>query len=211
MPELPRARAPAPGEVVVALRTDGRRVPAVTQVRTTLLASSVRVLRGQGLLDPYLALLPPDLHDPILSAVAGSWVPVSVAMAHYAAADGLGLSTQDQFENGRRVADQIQNTMLGTVARAAKGAGITPWTGLEYFQRLWDRMLVGGSGAVYRLGPKEARVECHGVPLVEYAYFRNAWRGMFAGSGALFCSKMFVTELPRGTREGPFALRLAWA
>src|SRR5947207_2767116 len=109
MPEAMRARAP--GEVVVALRTDGRRVPAVTQVRSTLLASSVRVLRAQGHMDRYLALLPADLHDPVLSAVAGSWMPVSVAMAHYGAADMLGLSPHDQFENGRRVADQIQNTM----------------------------------------------------------------------------------------------------
>jgi hypothetical protein len=203
-------RARSVGEVVVALRTEGHRVPVVTQVRSTLLASSVRVLRAQGLLDRYLALLPSALHDPVLSAVAGSWMPLSIAMAHYGAADSLGLSTQEQFENGRRVADQIQNTMLGTVARAAKGAGVTPWVGLEYFQRLWDRIMVGGSGAVYRLGPKEARVECHGVPLVEYAYFRNAWRGMFAGSGALFCSRMFVTELPR-LRDAPFVLRVAWA
>jgi hypothetical protein len=132
-------------------------------------------------------------------------------MAHYAAADALGLSVQEQFDNGREVAERIQNSMLGTLVRAARGAGLTPWTGLDQFQRLWDRLLRGGAGAVYRLGPKEARVEAHGVPLIQFAYFRNAWRGMFAGSGALFCNRIFVTEIAGYLRERVFAVRLAWA
>jgi hypothetical protein len=190
-----------------------RRSPLVpvTHVRSTLLASSLQTLRSGGSLDAYLALLPTVHHTTVLEAVVGSWIPLSVAMAHYTAANSLGLSMPEQFENGRVVAERIQNSLLGTLVRAAKGAGVTPWTGLAQFQRLWDRLLQGGSGAVYQLGPKEARVEAHGVALVAIPYFRNAWRGMLAGSGALFCSRIFVTELVQHTSKDSFAMRVAWA
>jgi hypothetical protein len=163
--------------------------------------------------DAYLGKLPGDMHAPVLEAVAGSWIPLSVGIAHYAAADSLGLSSLEQFNNGREVAERVQNSMLGTLVRAAKAIGVTPWTGLEQFQRLWDRLLLGGAGAVYRLGPKEARVEAHGNPLVEGAYFRNAWRGMFAASGELFCEKLYVVEIsaPKPGSTAPFVLRVAWA
>jgi hypothetical protein len=184
----------------------------VTHVRSTLIASSVQTLRARGLLDAYLAALPRDLHPTVLEAVAGSWLPLSVGMAHYAAADTLALSSIEQFNNGREVADRVQNSMLGTLVRAAKNMGVTPWTGLGMFQRMCDRMLFGGAGAVYKTGPKEARVEAHGIPLVRWAYFRNSWRGMFAGSGELFCTKLYVTELSTSpTSDVPFVMRIAWA
>jgi len=77
---------------------------------------------------------------------------------------------------------------------------------------MWDRVMVGGSGAVYRIGPKEARVEAHGIPLVKWGYFRNSWRGMFACAGELFCEKLYVTDIspPGATSQGVFALRVAW-
>ena len=201
---------PSPTEQLVVVPRRSPLVP-VTHVRSTLLASSLQTLRSHGSFDAYLALLPAPHHTTVLEAVIGSGIPLSVAIAHYTAADSLGLSVHQQFENGRVVAERIQNSLLGTLVRAAKGAGVTPWTGLAQFQRLWDRLLQGGSGAVYQLGPKEARVEAHGVPLVGIPYFRNAWRGMIAGSGALFCNKIFVTELARHTSKDSFAMRAAWA
>jgi hypothetical protein len=200
-------------EVVrVPLRTTGGRVSLVTHVRSTLIAGSLLGLRGRGYLDRYLAQLPKHLHDVILQNVAGDWLPLEIAIAHYRAADALGLSADEQFELGRTVADRIQNSLLGTLARVTKGAGVTPWIGLDYFQRLWDRMLQGGSAAVYGLGPKEARAEVHGLPhLPEIAYFRNGWRGMFAGSCALFCNKVYVTEVRGLTTATTLGFRVAWA
>jgi hypothetical protein len=199
-------------EVRVPLRTNGGRVPLVTHARSTLIAGSVLGLRGRGLLDRYLLHLPKEMHDVIMQSVAGDWVPLEVAVAHYRAADALGLSADEQFELGRTAADRVQNSLLGTLARVTKGAGVTPWVGLDYFQRLWDRMLQGGSGAVYALGPKEARAEVHGLPhLPEIAYFRNGWRGMFAGSCALFCNKVYVTEVRKLTTPTTLGFRVAWA
>jgi len=199
-------------QTIVPLRVDATgRVAPVTEVRSTLLASSILALREMGHFDAYLTKLPHDYHAPVLESVAGSWLPIAVAVAHYSAADALGLTAREQFEIGRSVAERVQNTALGTLLRVAKTAGVTPWVGLGHFQRLWDRLLRGGAGSVVRLGPKEARVEIHGVALVDIPYFRNGWRGMFAGSGELFCSKIYVTEITTRTTPSSMSLRVAWA
>ena len=189
---------------------NGAVVP-VTHVRSTLIASSVLAIRERNHFDAYLKQLPEEMQSMVLDSVAGSWLPIEVGHAHYAAAQAMDLPVQEQMEIGRVVAVRIQNSLLGTLVRLAKGAGVTPWLGLEQFQRLWDRLMQGGSGAVYRLGPKEARVECHGVSLVQYPYFKNAWRGMFTGSGSLFCNKLYVTEISQYASRTTLAFRIAWA
>lgn len=199
-------------EVIVALRGGSiEAVVPVTQVRSTLIASSLLAIRERGHLDGYLEKLPVELHATVLESVAGVWLPVGVAMAHYHAADGLGLPVRDQFEIGRTVAERVQQSVLGTLTRLAKGAGVTPWIGLAQHQRLCDRMLQGGASAVYRLGPKEARIEIYGVPIVRFPYFRNGWRGLIAGSGELFATKIYVTELVQLTTASSMVLRVAWA
>jgi hypothetical protein len=198
--------------VVVPLRTSPSGVvDTVTKVRSTLLASSVLDLRERGLFPEYVKHLPADMHDAVLHSVAGVWLPVEVAMAHYRATEALNRPPADRFDAGWQVALRIQNSFLGTLVRIAKTAGVTPWTGLESIPRMWDRLLVGGSGAVYRLGPKEARVEFHGVPMIEFACFRHGWRGLIGGSGQLFASKVFVSEIPRFTTRTTMALRVSWA
>jgi hypothetical protein len=185
-------------------------VAPVTHVRSTLLTSSLVALRQRGLYDAYFAHISPELQPDILAMIAGSWVPISLGLAHYRAANALGLSAAEQFEIGHHVAERIQNSVLGTLARLAKGAGATPWTGLENFQRLWDRLLRGGAGAVYRLGPKEARIEIHGNALVEIDYCRNGWRGMFAASAALFARKVYVNEEASVATPTSMGMRVSW-
>jgi hypothetical protein len=199
-------------EVVVPLRLSAAGVvDPVVKVRSTLLASSLMVLRERGLTDDYMKALPHELHPTILNIVPGQWLEVDIAMAHYAACDKLARPVDEQFAAGWAVADRIQKSVLGTLVRVAKGVGVTPWMGLEYFQRLWDRLLLGGSGAVYRLGPKEARVEIHGVPMVQFAWFRNGWRGMFGGSGQLFANRVYIHEITRYTTGTETAFRVSWA
>jgi hypothetical protein len=191
---------------------DGR-VPPVDHIRSTLVAGSVQTLRAKGYFEPYVAALPKEFHAAILEAVAGSWMPIEIGMAHYGACDALGLSPLEQFNNGREVSVRVQGTLLGLLARTAKSlGGVTPWLGLEQFQRMWDRVMSGGSGAVYRTGPKEARVESHGNPMVKWGYFRNSWRGMVACAGELFCEKLYVTDIspPGAVGRGLFVMRVAW-
>ena len=192
--------------------TMGHAVEPVTQLRSTLIAASILSLRSRGHLDAYLEILPPRFHADVLHAVAGMWLPLEVGLAHYRAAEALRLDGEEQSELGRGVAERIQNNLLGTLVRVAKGAGVTPWVGLEYLPKLWQRTVLGGGIAIYRLGPKEARVESHGMPeLSELSYFRNAYRGMFASSGQLFCSRIYVHDLAQFTARRIIAFRIAWA
>jgi hypothetical protein len=77
--------------------------------------------------------------------------------------------------------------------------------------KLWGRVMMGGGMALYRLGPKEARVECHGAPqLAALQYFRNGFRGMFMGSGQLFCSRLYVTDLRALAARGVAGFQMSW-
>src|SRR5262245_9003652 len=53
----------------------------VTHVRSTLLQSSVQVLKDNGLFDAYLTKLAPRFKDEILLTLAPTWHPLEVAMA----------------------------------------------------------------------------------------------------------------------------------
>jgi hypothetical protein len=136
---------------------------------------------------------------------------MEIGLKHYWACDALGLASDDQVALGQEVGKRIQGTVLGVVARTAKNIGATPWLALEPVVRLWDRVFQGGAGpSVRQLGPKEARVDLVGLPLLDVPYFRDAYRGTFMASLGLFCSKVYVTE-PRGLpRRASATFRVSW-
>ena len=193
------------------VRVTDRALPPVTHIRSTQIAASVLGLRAHGHFDRYLEKLAAPYHEAVLHSVAGTWLPIEVGVAHYRAAETLGLSLEAQLEMGRGVAERIQSGLLGTLVRAAKSAGVTPWTGLEYVPKLWQRTMIGGGVSVYRLGPKEARVECHGAPeLAELAYFRTGFRGMFSSSGQLFANRIYVHDLVGFAMRKVIGFRVSW-
>lgn len=146
-------------------------------------------IEGLGLRDAYFSRLAPEHHATVKELVIGQWLSIDLALAHYGAIEALALSSQQAFANGRLVADRIQNSYVGTVLKVL-GTAATPWSALPRFPGLWTRLLQGGAPAVYRLGPKDARVEAHGVALARYAYFRQGWAGMFASSLELVTRKV---------------------
>ena len=68
----------------------------------------------------------------------------------------------------------------------------------------------GGHGAVYQVGPKDMRVECHGCPLADIAYVRNGWAGMFESTLELLAKKVYVREQPRYRSDTTCAFHIAW-
>lgn len=179
-------------------------------VRSTLLITSRAALEERGLRAAYLAALPARFHEPLLESVAGVWLPIEVATAHYTACDALGLSSEVRAELGRRVSERVRGTLLGTVVRLAKGAGVSPYTVMPHFQRFWNRAFDGGGIALYQVGPKEARVEARKVPLYEIPYFRSAVRGLVEDVLAMFCEKVYVTDQPGKRPVGTMAYRIQW-
>jgi hypothetical protein len=105
-------------------------------------------------------------------------MPLAAAEAHYGACDALGLSQADMQRIGEEVGDRIQGTFMTTLVRKARTMGLTPWLLLGHFQRLWERLMVGGGVALYKTGPKDARIEIHQLSLSRFAYFRTAFCGV---------------------------------
>jgi hypothetical protein len=171
--------------------------------------SSLQTLRERGHFESYRRALVSH-HDAILSALAGSWLPMAVARAHYDACERLGLDLHEQVAIGEAVGMRSQGTLLSTAAKAARGAGVTPWTIVPQFDRLYRRGANGGAAAVFKLGPKEVRAEFVGCELFDVPYFRRAFRGVLQNVGALFCEKIYIHDVA-GRRRGEALYRLQWA
>jgi hypothetical protein len=166
--------------------------PTVTHVRSTLISSSVQTLRENKLFDRYIANLPKQHHDTILLTMAPTWFPVALAMAHYRSCDSLELSEADLERIGESVSSRIMGTFLGTLIRSSRNVGATPLIPLRQYDRLWTRLMTGGSCIVVQTGQKDAVVQSIGVPMFEFRYFRVAYQGVVRGSLGMFAKKVIT-------------------
>jgi hypothetical protein len=187
------------------------RVAMASQFRSTWLTSSLRAIKDRNRLDEYLARLPARHHDVVLNSVAGVWLPIEVAIAHYDACDALRFGNLELYAIGREVHTAAQASVFGMLVKLATGAGATPWTALSQFHRLWDRVWIGGGVGVFKLGPKEARLEIVAWPCSSSTYIRHAMRGVVSGMLELFCTKAYMTDLPKYCTPTTLGYRCAWA
>jgi hypothetical protein len=173
---------PEPGSPPIVLR----------RVRSTLLSSALVELRARGLYDRYWGYLDPSARPPMESIIAGVWVPVDLAMAHYEACERLELSPQVAFEIGAGVGKRIHDTIFSVLTRAARGAGVTPWTAIQIYTRLYARTFDGGEVRVYKAGPKDAEIDIQRMPLLRFGYFRQSWLGVHRVGALLFAQQVFI-------------------
>ena len=183
----------------------------VTDVRSTLLQSSLGSLRNRGHYERYLTLVDPTHREAILASIAPEWMPLQAAMAHYDACQRLELSTQELMELGEDVGARIQGTFIGTIVRKARTIGLTPWVPLAQFQRLYERLMQGGGVALYRTAPKDCRIEVFELPLARFPYFRSAFCGVIA-SGIKLGGGRAVTVRTANERavESKLVYRASW-
>jgi len=199
-------------EVLVPFRAPEHELGEAEQVRTTLLVSSLQSLRKRGLVDAYLSRLPREHHETVLAMIAGQWVPMPLALAHYGACEALDLPAPEVNAIGREVGDRIEGTFLATMVRMAGKVGATPWTALTQTQRLYDRIFAHGGGAsIVKLGPKDARVVFAGVPLARVPYFRIATLGVLEIGAELFCSKAYAHLVKEECTPTRVMVHIAWA
>lgn len=184
-----------------------------TAVRSTLITSSLASLREHRLFERYDALQRSPHRDTILNCVAGEWLDLEVALAHYQACDALGLTRDEQVAIGKAVSKRIHETFLRTIVSAARGVGVTPWVLLRRGDSLQARLNRGGGVRLTRLAERIARVEIAKSPLLEVPYFRNALLGMYAAGVELLASNVTVRLLHNESqRPGELtALRIEWA
>lgn len=180
-----------------------------SELRSTLILSSLESLRTGGLMDRYHGLLAPSYAGAIDHLVAGVWLPMEVAVAHYDACERLGLTLEEQLQLGAAVSERVHGSFL-MLLRAARKVGATPWTALSKTAHMYDRLFQGGGGVgVRKLGPKEARLDLVGVPALDVPYFRHALRGVVEAGASLFCSRCYVRELRRPGLASA-SLRISW-
>jgi hypothetical protein len=182
----------------------------ISAVRSTLLISSIATLTENGYAERYFAALPSKVRDMLRGAIAGSWVPVEVAFAHYAACGTLGLTHESIVRIGKSVGDKVQGTLLGTAVLVAREIGVSPLTVIPQFPRFWSRAFQGGGPFAAKVGPKEVRLEVHKAVLVDLPYFRSSLCGLVMGVLEPFCTRVYVSERS-GSRTGSTAIfRLQW-
>jgi hypothetical protein len=184
-------------------------VAPITQVRGTLVTASLQVLGELGHLERYWGHLDVATKEQMKSVIASSWVPETLARAHYHACEALNLSPSEIATIGGNVGARIQATFLGALLRVAREAGTTPWLYFTRLPRLYGRICIGGAVAIYKIAPKEARAEWYGVPGLAIPYFRRSFRAANQSIIELFCRKAYVSEAP-ATAGGDWAFRASW-
>lgn len=184
-----------------------------TAVRSTLITSSLASLRELNLFERYDALQRSPHRDTILNCVAGEWLDLEVAFAHYRACDALGLTRDEQIAIGKSVSKRIHETFLRMIVTAARGVGVTPWVLLRRGDSLQARLNRGGGVRLTRITERVARVEIARSPLLEVTYFRNALLGMYAAGVELLAKDVIVRLIPNESqRPGELTtLRIEWA
>ncbi len=90
----------------------------------------------------------------------------------------------------------MQASILIHFVSIVKHAGANPVTVLVQCRRFWERVFVGSELGVFRLGPKDARLEIAGFPFAALTYNRVTFRGILESLVAPFCIKSFVRDAP---------------
>lgn len=205
---MPPSRSP---EVVLPFPVARSRVRPAQNWRSTWIVSSIQTLKTRGHFDRYADLLAPAHRESVLHVVAGTWLPMPVARAHYEACDRLALPRADQLEMGLAVGERAQGTVLRTATRVATGSGVTPWSVVPQLPRLWERGADGGAASVLKVGPKESILDTVGCELFDVPYFRRAFGGVILGIVRLFCKRAYAHDETPAHARGECVLRLQWA
>lgn len=198
------------GEVFVPFLLPRERVPLVSRVHGAVILSSQRALRSRGVGDAYVAKLDPRHRGALLALNTPTWVPIDVGLAHYEACDRLGLGRAAIEAIGAESGTFLNETLLSVVAHLATGVGVTPWLALSNAQTLGVRTWTGGSFGVFKLGPKEARLEWIRQPVARFPYFRVAVGAFVRAICGNFARAFFVQDLPVSDRENELSYLLSW-
>lgn len=185
-------------------------LPTMRHQRSTLLHGGIATLREAGLYDAYVGVVPRAVREEIETAVAGMWIPIDTAVAHYLACDELGLSAESAAKLGRATFDRSKGLLLGAATGLARGAGVSPLTLAPHLQRFWLRGFDGGGVQATLLGPKELRLDVVASPILKSAYFRAALRGLTTVLFELVARRVYVhLEAGRGP-DTAATLRVQW-
>jgi hypothetical protein len=186
------------------------RVPMATSVRGTVLLSSLRGLRKHGQIDRYMDVLDKQYRDQIASLTAPTWFPIDFAAAHYEACDRLELDKPTIEAIGADAGTFTSQLVLNVVVKLSRESGVSPWYALSNSNKLVARTWIGSSIAVYKHGPKEARLEWIQQPMARFRYFRTAFGAFASAISGHFAQAMIVREIPKLSKPTEVSYRVSW-
>jgi hypothetical protein len=179
-------------------------------VRGTLLVSSRAQLRRAGLFEAYRCHLSESARTTLDGSIAASWIPIDIAHAHFAAVDALDLLESDILAFTRLAGEQQHHVFLSTALRLVRATGLTPWTALPAFSKIWDRVFEGGALGIQQTGPKDARVIVAAHPLLRHRCHRIGARSHIE-LALSFCAKhAYVREAAYDRRNETMTLTARW-
>lgn len=185
-------------------------IAPATTIRGSVLITSQRAMRARKLFDRYVENIDAAHKNRLLTMTAAAWVPMDVALAHYTACHKLALDRDVILEIGGEAGRFLNQTVLSVVLRLSKEVGLTPWSALMQADKLRARTWQGGKIALFKLGPKEARLEWVGIPVASIPYYKIAFGGFIFGLVTLLASTVFVRELPRYCTPSTLGYRCSW-
>ncbi|MET0341016.1 MAG: hypothetical protein ABW252_08435 [Polyangiales bacterium] len=202
--------SPPKQEIVLSYRSEVG--PTVTHVRGGLVMSTLDYLKSAGHFDQYVEALDPQYRDKVLFALAASWLPVDVMMAHCAAIDRLKPTRAMQQEGGQSVGKQFGTLIYSALVKASKSVGNDfAWTVLKQSGRFMQRVYQGGGCTVIRTGPKDALIEMHGLPMVTSPCFRAAHQVYLGTLFRLTTTASYVKPaVPRERHPHCIATTFSW-
>ena len=199
-----------PEEVFLSFPAPSRdRVLPTTRVKGTWVASAMRSLKASPYFEAYTRELDAATLAAMLAAMPGDWLDIALLLTHYDACDRLAIPADQIALIARETIHHAQGGVLAVSARAASSIA-TPWTLLAQLHRFWHRLFMGGGAAVFKLGPKEARVELVGFPGCRSLYCRISTRSIAQTAFEFISRRAYVSELPRYKSSSSMALRVAW-
>lgn len=188
-------------EIILPFPAPFARLEKVTEIRSTLIASSLQALKTRGLMERYVEQLAEPFRDTLPHCIAGQWFPLETGFAHYEACDRLGLSLEEQKDIGSDVSRRIHETFLGVLVKMAKGVGVTPWLVLGKGNQLFGRIARGGGLQITKLGPKDAQIEIARLALMDIPYFRTAAQGIYQVAIGMFATRAHVRFVAAQSRS----------
>jgi hypothetical protein len=180
-----------------------------THVRSTLLQQSLRGIRNQGNFQRWEAYIDPLHRDTILEAIAPSWLPIEVGLAHYLACDRFGEDDATLDKIGEGVGTQLQSTLLGVASKIVLSTVISQETINSCFLKLWPRLCKGGQLDIVYSG-KIVTIELRAATLPKSRYFRGTFLGNVRAGSKLFGQKLTgLRALPYDEANDVFTVQLA--
>lgn len=170
----------------------------LSAVRRMLVHSSIAELQELGLYDRYCTVIPPASLERIHALIGPGWMPVELALDHYAACDRLRLDDKVILDCGLRAGDNMGRALL--VAGTTNETGGSPWSLVGAYSRMGRRIYEGCSAQYVKVGPNMLQIEHLQNPLFSYHYYRVAHGGFlrqsFSSLGVKVTNVVFTRYRP---------------